>query len=352
MATLASADAENGGVRFTVADLTKYTVQIGDVAGDWARKGYVGADVLLTDAKGDIYELSGAKVTARIIGAGANESAAMPLAARGIILRSDNSVDYKYRFIAEYPQVAYDIEKIEITATAWVMGPDGSLREEKVSKTVAKAESAPVTQAAWLGVDRRKDLRTADGTLRETRAVWIHSYYIRWWLSAAKAKLTVEKIADMGGNVMYPNVFQGHAYIKSEFIPSFASVSKDVDTFDVLIKEAHARGMEVHPVVGCMEGGLKSAGKDSLLGLHPEWIVRDQDDKPISEGVSYISDVHRPEFRAYLIRFIADVAKRCPVDGIHLDYNRTMQFCRCQKCRDEYRAKYGGDLQKDASAQK
>jgi uncharacterized lipoprotein YddW (UPF0748 family) len=60
-------------------------------------------------------------------------------------------------------------------------------------------------------------------------------------------------------------------------------------------------------------------------------------------------DLHRPAFRAFMTGLIADVAQRYPIDGINLDFIRTMGTCRCKTCADEYRLKYTRDLSGDAS---
>jgi len=141
------------------------------------------------------------------------------------------------------------------------------------------------------------------------------------------------------GGCMYGG---GTSFVRSEIMPTPKSVREGEDVFAFLIEEAHAAGIQVHPAINCMHVG-KGWGWPYILDDHPEWGIG-----PEGKKSTKICDVHRPEFRDTLIRYVADVAKRYDIDGVKLDFTRTMQTCFCEKCVAEYREETGRELAKDA----
>ena len=55
-------------------------------------------------------------------------------------------------------------------------------------------------------------------------------------------------------------------------------------------------------------------------------------------------DLQRPEFRKFITDLMVDVARRYDVDGINLDYIRTMGICRCEPCKKTYESLTGRNL--------
>ncbi len=99
-----------------------------------------------------------------------------------------------------------------------------------------------------------------------------------------------------------------------------------------LIDIAHKQGVQVHP---WFTVALRQ--REILPEFHPPGSPREA------------FDLHRPGFRQFIVSLISEVAQRYPVDGINLDYIRTMGICRCDKCSAEYREKYGRPLTADAN---
>lgn len=58
----------------------------------------------------------------------------------------------------------------------------------------------------------------------------------------------------------------------------------------------------------------------------------------------YGADVHRPAYRDFIVKLIIDVVRRYDVDGVHLDYIRTMGRCYCDKCKKEFKKQFGHPL--------
>ena len=92
-----------------------------------------------------------------------------------------------------------------------------------------------------------------------------------------------------------------------------SSKPKDYDFLKLLIREAHKRGMKVHPIIHPgypvkLEGEIKQ---------HPEWLIRGR------KGEIYPNlNLANKEARDYILRRISYVLNNYDVDGIRLDYIR------------------------------
>jgi uncharacterized lipoprotein YddW (UPF0748 family) len=62
--------------------------------------------------------------------------------------------------------------------------------------------------------------------------------------------------------------------------------------------------------------------------------------------------VHDPAFRDFIIKLMLDVVRRYRVDGVNLDYIRSMGFCSSKHCQDDYQARYGRSLTLDTYLRK
>jgi uncharacterized lipoprotein YddW (UPF0748 family) len=341
--TLANSDARHGQVRFTVANLNSYTVTVDSVVGNWSpTNGYVGAELWLTDADGARFELPGAVATATLVGSG-GASTSVTLRARGVILRTQ-PVQYRYRFVGDYADAGFDATQCVVSASAWVLKPDGTMQAETATSTVARSGATPLARDVWLGTERRSDARTDGGTLRETRSIWMHSDFLKWWQSADKLQQTLAGTERMNANILVAMLYHsGMAYVPSTRVGQAPGFPTGYDGFAGLLAGAYARGMEVHAEFSCMNAG--NGLPQCALSQHPEWGVVD-----LSTNRSLtVADVHRPEYRAFLCAHIADVVRRYPVDGVKLDYIRAIRQCICEPCRQEYAVRTGGrDLNTDA----
>lgn len=172
--------------------------------------------------------------------------------------------------------------------------------------------------------------RGKDGTLIETRAIFDEG---TGWQTEEGARRTIQRIRRAGFNVYIPCVWHGGgarfptATIAAEGGRRFG----ERDPLARLIAIAHEQGIQVHPwfTVALSQGDLL-----------PEF-------RPHGAPPNAF-DIHRPEYRRFIVNLIREVAEKFPIDGINLDFIRTMGVCHCEKCVTEYHKKYGRDLLTDA----
>jgi len=121
----------------------------------------------------------------------------------------------------------------------------------------------------------------------------------------------------------------------SELWPERNEVPEGYDPLGYLIQKAHEVGIEVHPWFSVMYR------RQGFRNRFPVDInIRNRDGSIVSSG----ADVHRPEFRDYMVSVMLDVAKNYEIDGILLDYIRIMTECYCDKCQAEFEAQFGKPL--------
>ena len=159
---------------------------------------------------------------------------------------------------------------------------------------------------------------------------------IKWATSRKATDEIVERIAKAGFNVYIPCVWHGRG---ASFATRFshiepivsARVNSGDDPLAYLLKQAHRRGLEVHPWFTVM---LR------LDDRYPMFYA------PETPGDSY--DVHNAAFRQFIVALMADMVKRYPVDGINLDYIRSAGTCECASCTADYERRYKRSLHRDA----
>lgn len=157
------------------------------------------------------------------------------------------------------------------------------------------------------------------------------------WATKAGAEATLLRIKDAGFNVYVPCVWHGRGTSwpskLAPWDPYLGEFTKrpSYDPLKYLINRAHAMGIEVHPwfTVALRQGELFSE-------LAPAGTPKDA------------FDVHDPRFSRLMADLIAEVVRTYDVDGINLDYVRAMGLCLNAACKQEYKGKYGRDLDADA----
>lgn len=173
----------------------------------------------------------------------------------------------------------------------------------------------------------------------EARALWVNRFE---YDSPAKIATIMQKAADAHFNVVFFQVRgSGDAYYRSSLEPCAVSLCGRLggtptwDPLEVAVREAHARGLQLHAWLNALTGwGSGAASTCSLLResdpgnprhlllAHPEWRVVDAAGTPHpcpnSEEYVYLSPGHAG-VRTRLARVAADVTRRYAVDGIHLD---------------------------------
>jgi hypothetical protein len=152
----------------------------------------------------------------------------------------------------------------------------------------------------------------------------------RYLLEGADALL--DRISLAGFNVLFPNVWHGKgavyrsqtALIEPQWVPYFQG---SVDPLDDLIEKAHARGMEVH---GWYNVALRQSD------IYPEFA------EPGTPPEAF--DLQNPAFRDFIVREIIGFASQYNVDGILLDYIRTVGTSFSPTASNLYFQRYGRSI--------
>ena len=150
---------------------------------------------------------------------------------------------------------------------------------------------------------------------------------------AAGLRVAMPYIKDTGGAAAYD----------SKIVP--VRKYQDWDALADIMTEAHARGLQVWPVICVLPSGGEGA-PSGVLKDHPEWSLRDKAGK----ALGYVSPIH-PAARKWMISMVGEIAQRYQPEGVLLDYLRfpsgNIQFDPESAARFE--KEYPGD--KTATAQ-
>lgn len=170
----------------------------------------------------------------------------------------------------------------------------------------------------------------ADAASPEFRGAWVASVYNIDWPSktglspaAQKAELIqlLNKAQELNLNAILLQVrpesdalYSSSKEPWSRFLTGTQGKSPGYDPLAFAIKEAHARGLELHAWFNPFRASANA--KNQLDPSHiakrkPEWVRRFNNQLWIDPGI--------PEAREYVISVMVDVASRYPVDGIHID---------------------------------
>ena len=128
-----------------------------------------------------------------------------------------------------------------------------------------------------------------------------------------------------------PHGPRGGAHVQSDLTTALAQF----DPLQTLIERAHRAGIEVHPWITVVRR------EDTR---HPEFF-----DAGTPDGAY---DVHRREFREFMAALAEELASRYDIDGVNLDYIRTMGICRSESCARDFARETGRDLIADIAASK
>jgi uncharacterized lipoprotein YddW (UPF0748 family) len=179
----------------------------------------------------------------------------------------------------------------------------------------------------------------------EARAIWVNRFEYN---SAADIREIIDRVASANLNVVYFQVRgQGDAYYRSALEPCairlcgrLGNGDPPFDPLEIAIREAHARGIQLHAWINALAGWAAPTANNAafcsllvesrpgsprhMLLAHPDWVMTARDGTPMDCYTSqepeyaYVSP-GIPAVRAHLARVAADIARRYPVDGIHLD---------------------------------
>lgn len=186
--------------------------------------------------------------------------------------------------------------------------------------------------SAWLRValaaPAAPQARDAGNRLLESRAIFDEGPAA--WRDPAAASALVARLKAAGFNVYIPCVWHGDGTRYPSPVAPPAPYMGPGDPLAELIRVAHASGIQVHPwfTVALRPGDLL-----------PEFV----DGGTPRQAFELL----RPAFRDFMVTMILDVVRRYDVDGINLDYIRTMGRTRSHYAREQYRLRFGRELLAD-----
>ena len=203
----------------------------------------------------------------------------------------------------------------------------------------------------------------------EGRALWVNRFEYN---SPADIAEIAARAALGNFNIIYFQVRgQGDAYYRSDLEPcairlcgSLGNGYPPFDPLAVALREAHARGIQLHAWLNALPGWASPRARNAafcgllvesrpgfprhMLLAHPEWVMTARDGTPMdcytSQEVEYAYvSPGIPAVRTHLARVAADVVRRYPVDGVHLDRIRYPgpQWSYDAPTLDGFRARYG-----------
>ena len=191
----------------------------------------------------------------------------------------------------------------------------------------------------WIIEANKKNtqLETADAK-HENRVMFDEDIW--WALDKSNTDTIIDRLASAGFNVYIPCVWHGKGtYYPTEFAHQDERIKKRISTGDdplkYLIEKAHSKNIEVHI-----------------------WytVVRREDDEfkeYFDEGTPKNAyNVQNEKFRDFIITLMLDAVKRYDIDGINLDYIRSMGYCRSTECANNYKKLFNRDLSIDLLKEK
>lgn len=173
----------------------------------------------------------------------------------------------------------------------------------------------------------------------EVRALWVSRFE---YDSPARVAEIVAKAARGGFNVLFFQVRgAADAWYRSALEPCAVGLCGRLggvpswDPLEVAVREAHARGLQLHVWLNALTAWPSGSAavcaqlRDSdpgqpthVLRAHPEWRVVDDSGAPHAcpngDEYVYLSPAI-PAVRAHVARVAADLVRRYPIDGVHLD---------------------------------
>jgi len=167
---------------------------------------------------------------------------------------------------------------------------------------------------------------------REQRAVWASSYVSDWpsgaitERNAATMRLACERMLDtLHVNHMNAIYYHVRAFCDAMYNSAYEPWSKYVagtrgttpyfDPFELLVNEAHKRGIEVYAWVNPYRYAPKNSswGESELdyIYTHPEWLMKDDYETVLNPGL--------PEVRQRIVDVCQDIITKYDVDGLVFD---------------------------------
>lgn len=316
---LLSMPAALRSLHFTLCNLDRYSVQIGDLQSSWEPGGPIRVRLIVTDADGDEFPIPTA-------------AASVTAGQWSAVLRPQ--LDWLGRstgwLIARLPAEAVP-GAVEIEATISAATPRG-IETQTLRKRFAPGHG--VRPATELGTSppEYRPTRDAQGRLRETRAIWVGTSAVK---TAGGIADVVSRCKQAGLNAIVVDVyFADRLLVPNDICGRVTGVEEGLDPLTELCEKAHAEGIDVHAWF-CVAYPNRDFGRE-----HPGMAVIDRN----GQVVANVGDLHREQFRDRVVNVMLHVARQYPVDGLHFDYIRTKADCYCEKCKAEFAERFGKPL--------
>ncbi len=151
----------------------------------------------------------------------------------------------------------------------------------------------------------------------EGRGVWVDMGSLGF--GPEDIKKIIDKLADNNFNMLFVHTIHNGQTIYPSRITAQAYQFIGWDPLEVIIEEAHKRGMEVH---SWCEVFYQGGGISSALRENPEWALKNRYGFNITpSGMHWLSPAI-PEVRNYLVSLFEELVRSYDIDGLHLDYVR------------------------------
>lgn len=149
------------------------------------------------------------------------------------------------------------------------------------------------------------------------------------WMTEQGAREIVDRISRAGFNMYVPCIWHGKGTrFPSSLAPPESGLSfSGKDPLKRLIDLAHERDIEVHPWF--------------CVTLRQRDFLNEFFDEGTPENAF---NIHDPRFREFMISLILDVVARYDVDGINLDYIRSLGICTSDFCQRQYEEMFSRNL--------
>ncbi|MBI2844543.1 MAG: family 10 glycosylhydrolase [Armatimonadetes bacterium] len=179
----------------------------------------------------------------------------------------------------------------------------------------------------------------------EGRAVWVDANSIP--ADDESMAVFVDSLAQANFNVLLSEVIRRGYTIYPSKLDEQDPKWKGYDPVASLVREAHKRGMEVHPWVWVFRQGY-SQDNGPIFRAHPDWLAVNKWGETLSANGGLWVCPSIPAARDYLLSLFKELVSTYKVDGLHLDYVRfenqfPAPYCYNSTCRDKFKAEHGVD---------